>query len=234
MMLKEISPADRHMKPRVASNMKRGFTRRDLLIVVISIGLLAALLLPSVASSRAKSKRIRCVCRLKQIGLALRMWSNECSEKFPWQVSTHAGGTAESLGPADAYHHFRAASNELSSPKILACPSDRIRRSVERWKDFISNSHLSYFVGLDGTETRPQTILSGDRNLLTNSEPARGLVGLTATTRMEWSREIHNRQGDICLGDGSVQQLTIAGMKKQVEAAIASETNRTMIRLLVP
>jgi hypothetical protein len=222
------------MKPSGASIRKRGFTKWELLIVVALLGALAALLLPVLAIRKAKAKRISCVCNLKQIGLALRMWSNECGEKFPWQVTTNRGGSSEWIGANDAYRHFRVVSNELSSPKVLVCSSDSARSRAARWEDVTSNRRLSYFVGLDADETRPQTILSGDRNLATNGRPANALLRLTAAVPVEWTEEIHQHQGNIGLGDGSVQQLTPAGMNKQIEAAMASETNRTAIRLLIP
>src|SRR5512134_839441 len=107
------------MTCRVASGGEIGFTKWDLLIVVVVVlGLLAALLLPALAKAKARSKRISCVCNLKQIGLALRMWSKEGGERFPWQIGVAAGGTGELLEQGDAFRHFLAVSNELTSPKV--------------------------------------------------------------------------------------------------------------------
>ena len=63
-------------------------------------------------------------------------------------------------------------SNELNSPKVLACPSDGKSKATSFYPPgsvsgaFNQKDHLSYFAGLDAQETRPQTILSGDRNLV--------------------------------------------------------------------
>jgi prepilin-type processing-associated H-X9-DG protein len=218
------------MTRRVASSEESGFTKWDLLIVVAAVlGLLAALLFPAMARAKGKSRRISCVCNLKQIGLALRMWSKEGGERFPWQIGAAAGGTGELLGQDDAFRHFLAVSNELTSPKVLVCPSDSGRTRVGRWEDFTSNKHLSYFIGLDADETRPQSILSGDRNLGTNGLILSGLVALPMNAPLTWAKTIHDGQGNVGLGDGSVQQMTAPSVRRQVLAA----TNEAL-RLLIP
>jgi hypothetical protein len=224
------------MKTASSRQSLDGLTFVEVLVILSVLFVLAVLLLPWSPPSRAKPQRIACVNNLKQIGLALRMWSNDQAEKFPWSVSVtnESPGTMEFTQLGQAWRHFQAISNELSSPKVLRCPSDTTRPRATNWDEFTGNEGLSYFAGLDAHETRPQSILSGDRNLAVNGKPASGLLRLTVATRVEWTKELHNGQGNIGLEDGSVQQFTTSGLCKQIEVALSTDTNRPVIRLALP
>jgi hypothetical protein len=96
----------------------------------------------------------------------------------------------------------------------------------------LANSKISYFVGLDADETRPQTILSGDRNIIGGVSNGAWLIFRTTNTP-SWGSDIHNLQGNIGLGDGSVQQMNSQSLARQFQSALASQTN-PVIRLAIP
>jgi len=214
-----------------------GFTGWDLLICVVTVVLFLGVFLPVLARPRGRGvPRITCISNLKQIGLAFRIWANDHGEKFPMAltVAETNGGTMDFNLTGEVWKHFQIISNELVTPKILACNEDKKRSRTSDWSVFTNNSHLSYFVGLDADETMPQTILSGDRNLTSPTiKPVRGVLNVTAKDQVEWTKAIHDQAGNVGLGDGSAAQLTQQSLNKQFQAAFNS-TTQAVHRIALP
>jgi prepilin-type N-terminal cleavage/methylation domain-containing protein/prepilin-type processing-associated H-X9-DG protein len=72
------------MKHRKQFRVCKGFTLIELLVVIAIIAILAALLLPVLASAKEKGRRTYCLNNMKQLGLALNMYANDNLDFMPW------------------------------------------------------------------------------------------------------------------------------------------------------
>ena len=116
---------------------RRAFTLVELLTVIGIIALLAAILFPVLAASRALARRTTCTSNLRQVGLALRMYEQDY-EAFPPDFQTVA-----------AY---------VKTPALLHCPSDPTPGHASL-QEFTTDQHLDPFLPLPLGQ-RPASLFS--------------------------------------------------------------------------
>ena len=109
--------------------IKRAFTLIELLVVIAIIAILAAILFPVFARAREMARGITCVSNERQMGMAIRLYTQDYDENYPntedpylwvgkrfrWPIMPYLGA-----GQKQGVKY----SSLGGSPSILICPSD--------------------------------------------------------------------------------------------------------------
>jgi prepilin-type N-terminal cleavage/methylation domain-containing protein/prepilin-type processing-associated H-X9-DG protein len=112
---------------------------------------------------------------------------------------------------------------------------------------YVNDFEISYFIGVDAQDTFPQMLLDGDHNMGGNANPptqayfwgsatppgtfnvSLGTNFTSAATGPGWLDNMHSKQGNVGLADGSVQQFSRTKLQEAVRNSGDAGGNNTPV-----
>ncbi len=143
-----------------------GFTLIELLVVIAIIGVLAALLGPALARSKAAARNVVCTSNLRQLGIATRLYAMDYESRLP---SAEILPT-DPINPASplpricdvlASYIGRGSGTDTNRVTVFKCPSDKANMFTTEGSSYEWNTDLNC-QRIDETRTKNVGITIAD------------------------------------------------------------------------
>lgn len=212
---------------------------RDVVALIAAIFVIVTVILPMIAKSRARGRGgyVDSIGNLKQIGLAVRLWSDDHGGLPPSMVSTNQGGAMEFVERGSVARYFQVISDNIGTAPVVHCMQDEQRKAATNWA-MLKDENISFFIVPEADGKVPELWLAGDRHLATNGALLKpGLFTMPATLAISWLNNLDVKQRNLCYADGHVEKPTSSQLQDSAANALIKyqvATTNASFRLVIP
>lgn len=208
--------------------IRRGFTVVELLVAIAIVSILLAILIPAVQTARDAARRVECVSKLRQIGLATASY-HETFQCFPsgnnrgWSLFTSLLPYIDAGAYRDVINFDRPAADHVVSREnafalpFLLCPADPLASAGSR-------SERTNYQGNYGTGLHVNGVPSGV------FESIRRTNGTTGNVRMK--DIVDGASNTVALSEALVGGGSKDPLRKIFQTAIQFSSSAESLRLL--
>ncbi len=195
-------------QPTRSARRSGAFTLIELLTVIAIIGILAAILIPTLGAVRESARSASCQNNLRQIHLATVLYSEDHSGFFP--DDNNGGGKTWTMELASYLDYDR----HLNKKEIFKCSSKV--GLIDNWQFWHSNYAMNYLLvaydGQDDRRLRYEQIREPTRILLAHDWFGWGRISMPPEIRGNNQRQgevfIHNGHSNAVFVDGHIARLS--------------------------
>ena len=135
------------MVARSTRRRRGAFTLIEILVVVSIIGLLVAILLPSLRRARGQAKRTVCASNLRSIGIGFASYLSETNDRMPYASFLPSTTPFPLEGDEPIYIADVLLPHTGGNPNLFKCPRDetgRTRPEPNHLSSYFQTEHSSY------------------------------------------------------------------------------------------
>lgn len=139
---------------------RRGMTFIEILLLLALLTCMLLILLPAVVSARGKGRKTQCMSNLRQISMALELYSHSYDGRLPPWLNRRRDAFGHTTKWDNPELLYRAIRRGVSESAVVWCPNDPIPgKDEERYG--INHRYSSYYFGMRPDDNVGRVTLEG-------------------------------------------------------------------------